>query len=80
MSTMSFDPHSRRFDPRMMLPAIERNASETSDAPDASPFSWDDDSTNDLTERDFDEALEQVTSERRRVCALCGRSGPAKDL
>jgi len=77
---MSFDPHTRRFDPRWLLPAIERNATETSLVPDASPFSSDDGSTNDPTERDFDDALEQVASEKGRVCPLCGRSRSAMDL
>jgi hypothetical protein len=77
---MSFDPHSRRFDPRWLLPAIERNAAETSEAPHASLFSADGDSTNDPTDRDFDDALEQVASERGSVCPLCGRSRRAMDL
>jgi hypothetical protein len=76
---MSFDPHSRRFDPRWLLPAIERNATETSLVPDASPFS-DDESTNDPTEQDFDDALEQVASERGCACPLCRRLRQAMDL
>ena len=77
---MSFDPHSRRFDPRWLLSAIERNATETSLVPDASPFSSDDESTNDPTEQDFDDALAQVASERGYVCPLCGRLRRAMDL
>jgi hypothetical protein len=77
---MSFDPHSRRFDPRWLVPLIERNATETSLVPDASPVSSDDGSTNDPTEQDFDDALEQVASERGCVCPLCGRLRRAMDL
>jgi hypothetical protein len=69
---MSFAPHSRRSDPRWRFPAIETNGEETSEAPDVSPFSSDEESTNDPTLRDFDEALEQIASERRCVCPLCG--------
>ena len=32
---MSFDPHSRRFDPRWLFPAIETDGEETSGGPDA---------------------------------------------
>ncbi len=37
-----------------------------------SPFYSDDESTNDPTKRDLDEALEQIASERCCVCPLCG--------
>ena len=77
---MSFDLHSRRFDPRWLLPAIERNATETSEVSVVPPFSSDDNLTTDLTEQDFDDALEQVASERGCVCPLCGRSRRAMDL
>jgi Rad50 zinc hook motif len=77
---MSFAPHSRRFDPRLLFPAKERNAAGTSEVRHAIPISSDDRSTNDLTERDFDDALEQVASEKGRVCPLCGRSRRAMDL
>ena len=69
---MSFDPHSRRFDPRWLFPAIETDGEDTPEARDLSPFSLDEESTNDPTGRDFDEALEQVASERCCVCPLCG--------
>ena len=69
---MSFDPHSRRFDPRCLFPAIETDGEGTSDAPDVSSFSWDEECANISTERDFDEALKQVASERCCVCPLCG--------
>ena len=69
---MSFDPHSRRFDPRWLFLAIEPDGEETSEAPNVSPFSWDEELTNDPIERDFDQALEQIASERCCVCPLCG--------
>jgi hypothetical protein len=69
---MSFDPHSRRFDPRWLFPAIETDGEETSEAPDLSPFSSDEALTSDLTDQDFDLALEQIASQRCCVCPLCG--------
>jgi hypothetical protein len=50
---MSFAPHSRRSDPRCFFPAIETNGKETSEAPDVSPFSSDEESTNDPTPTGF---------------------------
>ena len=41
-------------------------------APDASPFSSDEEATNDPVGRDFDEALEQIASEGCCVCPLGG--------
>ena len=67
---MSFDPHSRRFDPRWLFPAIEPDGEETSEAPDVFPFSWDEESTDDPGGRDFDQALEQIASQR--CCVLPG--------
>jgi hypothetical protein len=69
---MSFTPHSRRFDPRWLFQAFETDREETSEAPNVSPFSSSWELTSDLTERDFDLALERVASERRCVCPLCG--------
>jgi hypothetical protein len=69
---MSFAPHSRRSDPRWLFPPIETNEEETSQAPDVSPSSGDEESANDLTLQDFDEALEHVASERCCICPLCG--------
>jgi hypothetical protein len=77
---MSFDPHSRRFNPRWLLPAIETYATETSEPPDVLPFSSDDERSNFPTEQDLDDALEQVASERDYVCPLCGRPRRAIDL
>jgi hypothetical protein len=69
---MSYIPHSRRSDPRRLFPAIETNDEETSEAPELSLFSSDDESTTDTTLRDFDAALEHVAIERCCVCPLCG--------
>ena len=69
---MSFDPHLRRFKPSWLLPAIETPGEETSEAPDRSPRSSDEGLTNDLTEREIDEAIEQIAAERCCVCPLCG--------
>jgi hypothetical protein len=69
---MSFDPHSHRFDRRRLFPAIETDEGETFETLDASRFSSDEESASDLPDRDFDLALEQIASERRCVCPLCG--------
>jgi len=67
-----FATHSRPFDPRWLFPAIETDGEETSKATDVSPISSDEESTDDPTGREFDEALEQITSERWCVCPRCG--------
>lgn len=69
---MSFDFHSRRFNPRWLFPAIETDGVEKSGATDVSPFSADEESTNDPVGRDFDEALEQIAPKGCCVCPLCG--------
>jgi hypothetical protein len=69
---MSFDPHARRFDRHWRFPAIETDGAETSNTPYVSPFSPDEELTNDVDERDIDEALEQIASEKRYLCPLCG--------
>jgi hypothetical protein len=69
---MSFDPHSHRFNPRRMFPAIETEREETSEAPDGYLSCSDEESTNDPDGGDFDEALEQIALEGRCVCPLCG--------
>jgi hypothetical protein len=70
--TMSFDPHLRRFKPSWLSPAIETHREETSKAPEVSPFASDEGLANDLLEREIDEAIEQIASERCCVCPLCG--------
>ena len=74
---MSLNSHSHRFDPRWLFPAIGTDGAELYGAPDASPCSAAEESTNDPTRRDFDEALEQVGSEGRWVCPLCEAIEPA---
>ena len=69
---MSFDPRTRRFDPRHLFPATEMDEGVTSEASDASQFSSNDGLTCDPVGRDFDEALEHVASERCCRCPLCG--------
>jgi hypothetical protein len=69
---MRFDPHSRRFDPRQLFPATEMDGGVTSEAPGAFPFSSDDGLTSVPAGRDFDEALEHISSEGCCVCPLCG--------
>ena len=67
---MSFDPHSRRFDPRWLFPTFATDGEETSGEPDEYLFCSDEELTSDLTGRDFDEALEQIASEGCCVCSL----------
>jgi hypothetical protein len=69
---MSFDPHSRRFNPRRLFPAIETDVDETSEALDEYLFSADEESPNDPSEADINEALEQVASQGCCVCPHCG--------
>ena len=71
---MSFDPNSRRFNPRRLFPAVEIDSHVAPHSPDLSPFSLDIEYTSSLTEQDFDDALEQVVAERCCVCPLCGRN------
>ena len=54
---MSLNSHSHRFDPRWLFAAIGTGGAELYGAPDASPCSAAEESTNDPTRRDFDEAL-----------------------
>ena len=68
---MSSYSHSRRFDPRWLLPAFGRDGADLFGVLDASPPTAEE-STNVPTGQDFDEALEQIASERRCVCPLCG--------
>jgi len=69
---MSFDPHARRFVPRRLFPEIETHGEQTSEAPDAPAFSLNSQSTLNPSGREFDEALEQISSEGWCVCPLCG--------
>jgi hypothetical protein len=76
---MSFAFRVRRLDPHSLFPANERNAAESSEAPQASSFSSDDESANDPTEEDLDEALAQVASQWGCDCPLCSRLRRAMD-
>ncbi len=69
---MSFEAHSRCYGARWLFPAIGTDEVENSGASDASPFSADEESTNDPYGRKFDEALEQIASEGCCVCPVCG--------
>ena len=69
---MSFDPHSRHFNPRRLFPAIYTNTEESSETPDEYLFCSNEDSTNDPVGQRFDEALEQIVSEESCVCPRCG--------
>jgi hypothetical protein len=69
---MSAESHSRRFDPRWLLPTIGTDGAELFGAPDASPLSTAEEWTNDAAGRDVDEALEQIISEGCRACPHCG--------
>ena len=69
---MSFDPHSHRFNRAGCSRQSRLTKRRCSRAPDLSPFSSDEELTSDLTERDFDLALEQIALERCCVCPLCG--------
>ena len=52
-------PHSGRFDPRWLFPAMGTDGAELSEAPD------------DTALRDVDEAIEQIVLEGCTVCPLC---------
>jgi hypothetical protein len=69
---MSFDPRSRRFDPRWLFPAIEADGDQASEARDVAPFFPDVELTSAVTDQELDEALEQVASQGCCVCPLCG--------
>jgi hypothetical protein len=66
------DPHSRRFDPRWLLPTIGMDGAELSGAPDAAPDPTAEAPRTKPTGPDFDEALEQIVSNECRICPLCG--------
>jgi hypothetical protein len=69
---MSLDHHSRRFDPRWLLPAIETDGAELFGERNASLPSKTEESTNNAAGRDVDEALEQIDLDGCRTCPLCG--------
>ncbi len=70
---MSFDPHSQRFDPRWLFRRLETVWEQSfEEAPDVSRFSSGAKLSSIVTDRELDEALRQVASERCCVCPLCG--------
>jgi hypothetical protein len=69
---MSFEYQSRRFAPRSLLPAPEINEDDLAEAVDEPIFLARKSLSNMATERDFDDALNQVASEKPCVCPLCG--------
>jgi hypothetical protein len=76
---MTPDRHTRRFDPRWLLPVIGANGVESFGTPDASARSVAEASTYDPVGvpfdkalAQFDEALEQIVTEGWMACALGG--------
>jgi hypothetical protein len=69
---MSFDPRTRRFDPRWQSPGIETDGDQAFEVPSTAPVFPDEELTCDVTNKELDEALAQVASERCCVCPLCG--------
>jgi hypothetical protein len=69
---MSLDPLTRRFDPRWLCTPIKTDGEELFGVPDAEPWSAPRESTHDPAGQDFDEALEQIVSDKCTVCPLCG--------
>jgi hypothetical protein len=65
-------PDSFRFDPRWLRAAIGTDGANLNPASEGSCFSTPEALTNDPTEREFDEALEQVVAQECRLCPLCG--------
>jgi len=74
---MSLNSHSHRFNPRWLFPVIGTDGAELYGAPDVSPCSAAEESTNYLTIRDFDEELEQIASDGCSVGALGEAIEPA---
>ena len=64
--------HSRRFDPRWLPKPLKIDWDELMEAVDASLGFAATESKNNPNLRDFDEALEQIVSEKCKVCPLCG--------
>ena len=69
---MSADPHSRRFDPCRLFPAIRENGAALFRALDTTARFDAEESADDLAGCDVDLALEQLDMEGCRVCPLCG--------
>jgi hypothetical protein len=69
---MSLDPLTHRFDSRWLSTPIKTDGEELFGVPDADPCSAPRESTHDPAGQDFDEALEEIVSDRCRTCPLCG--------
>jgi hypothetical protein len=69
---MSLDPLTRRFDPRRLFMPIKTDGEEPFGVPAADRWSAPRESAHDPAGRDFDEALEQIVSDKCRTCPLCG--------
>ena len=69
---MSTDPHSRRFDPCRLFPAIGEDGAALFGALDTTPRSDAEELAEELAGWGVDEALEQLDLEGCRVCPLCG--------
>jgi hypothetical protein len=65
---MSFDPHSQRFDPRWLSRGLGTDGQQAFAAPDTSPIFWNQTLSGNVTDRELDEALEQIASDRRCEC------------
>ena len=76
---MTPDRHSRRFDPRWLIPVIGTDGADLFGTPEASPRSAAEASRYDPVRvqfdealAEFDEALEQIVTDGCRACPLCG--------
>jgi hypothetical protein len=69
---MSYDPQYPRFDPRWLLRGIGMGGEQAFAASDASPNCRNERLSGNVTDRELDEALKQIASERRCKCPRCG--------
>jgi hypothetical protein len=72
---MRGDSHSRRFnyDPRWLLPAPEAGPFASRDEPLLAPVDM---RVSDLSDSEFDEAIEQIYRGRCTICPGCGSVVP----
>jgi hypothetical protein len=69
---MTSNHRSRRLDPRWLFKPIEIDWRELMEAVGVDLDFAATESTNDPALRSFDQALEQIVSEKCRACPLCG--------
>jgi len=69
---MSFDPHSQRLHPRWLSSGLETDGEQSSASREVSACFSDSELTRDVTDHVLDEAIQQIASEIRCVCPLCG--------